>query len=213
MRFPQHGWLRRAIASFMAAWSIQEPVLIDAKVVAELTRLVPLAPSHQPHNLAAIAALSKLHPTLPQVACFDTSFHHTQPEVAAAFALPRRLTEEGVRRYGFHGLSYEYIASVLPDVVGPPIADGRVVRRSSRQRRQHVRDEAAQERRHHHGIHGARRAADGSALRQPRSRRRALPDGTEGHDGRCRQRSALPFIGTARRFRPQRRHEDLAGKR
>ena len=103
------------------------PVRIDAGVVAELTRLVPLAPLHEPHNLAAIAALGKLHPTLPQVACFDTSFHHTQPEVAAAFALPRGLSEEGVRRYGFHGLSYEYIASVLPHIVGLPIAQGRVV--------------------------------------------------------------------------------------
>ena len=103
------------------------PVRIDAKVVAELTRLVPLAPLHQPHHLAAIAALSKLHPTLPQVACFDTSFHHTQPAVSAAFALPRRLTDEGVRRYGFHGLSYEYIASVLPEIVGSASAQGRVV--------------------------------------------------------------------------------------
>ena len=71
--------------------------------------------------------MSKLNPTLPQVACFDTSFHHTQPEVAAAFALPRRLSEEGVRRYGFHGLSYEYIASVLPDVIGSTNAQERVV--------------------------------------------------------------------------------------
>jgi len=103
------------------------PVLIDAEVIAELTRLVPLAPLHQPHHLAAIAALSKLYPTLPQVACFDTSFHHTQPEVAATFALPRRLTNDGVRRYGFHGLSYEYIASVLSEIVGSPAAEGRVV--------------------------------------------------------------------------------------
>jgi acetate kinase len=105
----------------------REPVLIDSKVVAELTRLVPLAPAHQPHHLAAIAALSKLHPSLPQVACFDTSFHHTQSQVAATFALPRQLTEEGVRRYGFHGLSYEYIAGVLPEVIGRPSADGCVV--------------------------------------------------------------------------------------
>lgn len=103
------------------------PVRIDASVIAELRRLIPLAPLHQPHHLAAIAALSKLYPALPQVACFDTAFHHTQPEVAAAFALPRRLTDEGVRRYGFHGLSYEYIASVLPDILGPAEADGRVV--------------------------------------------------------------------------------------
>jgi len=103
------------------------PVRIDASVTAALRRLIPLAPLHQPHNLAAIAALSKLHPGLPQIACFDTAFHHTQPEVAAAFALPRRLAAEGIRRYGFHGLSYEYIASVLPDILGPTEADGRVV--------------------------------------------------------------------------------------
>jgi acetate kinase len=103
------------------------PVLIDATVIAELRRLIPLAPLHQPHNLAAIAALSKLHPTLPQIACFDTAFHHTQPEVVTAFALPRRLAAEGIRRYGFHGLSYEYITSVLPDILGPSVADGRIV--------------------------------------------------------------------------------------
>jgi acetate kinase len=103
------------------------PVLIDAAVIAELRRLIPLAPLHQPHNLAAIDALSKLHPTLPQIACFDTAFHHTQSEVATAFALPRRLTAEGIRRYGFHGLSYEYIASALPDILAPATADGRVV--------------------------------------------------------------------------------------
>lgn len=103
------------------------PVVIDAAVTAELRRLIPLAPLHQPHNLAAISALSKLHPLLPQIACFDTAFHHTQPEVATAFALPRRLTAEGIRRYGFHGLSYEYVATVLPDILGPAAADGRVV--------------------------------------------------------------------------------------
>ncbi len=103
------------------------PVRIDNGVIAELRRLIPLAPLHQPHHLAAIAALSKLHPTLPQIACFDTSFHHTQPVVASTFALPRNLTEEGVRRYGFHGLSYEYIASVLPEIVGSAVAEARVV--------------------------------------------------------------------------------------
>jgi acetate kinase len=103
------------------------PIRIDAPVIAELRRLIPLAPLHEPHNLAAIAAISKLYPTLPQIACFDTAFHHTEPEVATAFALPRRLAAEGIRRYGFHGLSYEYIASVLPDVLGTAAADGRVV--------------------------------------------------------------------------------------
>lgn len=103
------------------------PVLIDDKVIAELRSLIPLAPLHQPHHLAAIAALAKLHPDLPQVGCFDTAFHHTQPSVATTFALPRRLTEEGIRRYGFHGLSYEYIASTLPDAIGATPAQGRVV--------------------------------------------------------------------------------------
>jgi acetate kinase len=90
------------------------PVRIDDAVLAALERLVPLAPLHQPHNLAAVRAVGRQAPHLPQVACFDTAFHRTQPEVAQRFGLPRRFTDEGVRRYGFHGLSYEYIASVLP---------------------------------------------------------------------------------------------------
>lgn len=99
------------------------PVRIDAAILARLESLVPLAPLHQPHNLAAVRAVTRRAPGLPQVACFDTSFHRTQPEVAQRFALPRRFTEEGVRRYGFHGLSYEYIASVLPAI--DPLAAGR----------------------------------------------------------------------------------------
>ncbi|MBX9582386.1 MAG: acetate/propionate family kinase [Gemmataceae bacterium] len=90
------------------------PVRIDDAVLAELDRLVPLAPLHQPHNLAAVRAVAGRMPELPQVACFDTAFHRTQPEVAGRFGLPRRFADEGVRRYGFHGLSYEYVASVLP---------------------------------------------------------------------------------------------------
>jgi acetate kinase len=96
--------------------SFTEPVLVDADVLAALNALVPLAPLHQPHNLAAIAAMTVHAPDLPQVACFDTSFHRTQPAVAQAFALPRRYTEQGILRYGFHGLSYEFIASELPTV-------------------------------------------------------------------------------------------------
>lgn len=103
------------------------PVRIDASVIAELRRLIPLAPLHQPHHIAAIAALAKLHPRLPQIACFDTAFHRSQPTVATEFALPRALCEEGVRRYGFHGLSYEYIASVLPLSMGAAEAEGRIV--------------------------------------------------------------------------------------
>ena len=133
-------WSRPDIGWCMAGHFIPRRFCIDASVTAELRRLIPLAPLHQPHNLAAIAALSKLHPTLPQIACFDTAFHHTQSEVATAFALPRRLTAEGVRRYGFHGLSYEYIASVLPDILGPRSRRRSRCRRPSRQRRQHVCD-------------------------------------------------------------------------
>lgn len=91
------------------------PVRIDAAIVAALEKYVPLAPLHQPHNLAPIKALLQLLPQLPQVACFDTSFHRSQPAVAQAFALPREITDRGVLRYGFHGLSYEYIARVLPE--------------------------------------------------------------------------------------------------
>ena len=92
------------------------PVLINAETLADLEALIPLAPLHQPHNLAAIKTVAEMAPVLPQVACFDTAFHHTQPKVARAFALPRRYADEGVRRYGFHGLSYEYVAAVLPTI-------------------------------------------------------------------------------------------------
>ncbi|MCC8391455.1 acetate/propionate family kinase [Paraburkholderia sp. MMS20-SJTR3] len=91
-----------------------EPVVIDDEVLAALDKLVPLAPLHQPHNLAAIRAIAARNPQLTQIACFDTAFHHTQPSVATRYALPPDITNQGVRRYGFHGLSYEYIASVLP---------------------------------------------------------------------------------------------------
>jgi len=91
-----------------------QPVKVDADVAARLERLIPLAPLHQPHNLAPIRTMLERRPDLLQVACFDTAFHRNQPAVAQAFALPPEITERGVRRYGFHGLSYEYIASVMP---------------------------------------------------------------------------------------------------
>jgi acetate kinase len=91
------------------------PVRIDASVLATLETLVPLAPLHQPHNLAPIRGLLARSPQLPQVACFDTAFHRAQPPVAQAFALPKAISDRGVRRYGFHGLSYEYIAGVLAE--------------------------------------------------------------------------------------------------
>jgi acetate kinase len=89
------------------------PVRITAEILGRLGRFVPLAPLHQPHNLAPIRLLLERAPDLPQVACFDTAFHRSVPEIAQRFALPAALHEAGIRRYGFHGLSYEYIASVL----------------------------------------------------------------------------------------------------
>ncbi len=102
------------------------PLRVEAKVLADLRALEPLAPLHQPHNLAPIQALLERRPELPQVACFDTSFHHGNPKLAQMFGLPYEMFEQGVRRYGFHGLSYEYIASVLP-TVDPVAAAGRTV--------------------------------------------------------------------------------------
>jgi acetate kinase len=92
------------------------PIRVTPALVDALEKYVPLAPLHQPHNLAPIRLLLARDRALPQVACFDTAFHRNQPAVAQAFALPRRITERGVLRYGFHGLSYEYIAHVLPEV-------------------------------------------------------------------------------------------------
>jgi acetate kinase len=102
------------------------PVVVTPQVIAELKSLTPLAPLHQPHNLAPIEAILERMPTVPQVACFDTGFHRGHSAVATLVPLPRDLVQGGVERYGFHGLSYEYIASALPEVA-PDIADGRVV--------------------------------------------------------------------------------------
>jgi acetate kinase len=102
------------------------PVLIDHSVVGRLERYAALAPLHQPHNLAPIRSLLANFPSLPQVACFDTAFHRDHGDLADFYAIPRRLHEEGVRRYGFHGLSYEYIAKTLPKVA-PEVATGRVI--------------------------------------------------------------------------------------
>jgi acetate kinase len=102
------------------------PVKVDPSVLAALERLIPLAPLHQPHNIVPMRVIAAHLPSLPQVACFDTAFHRTQPPIARAFALPRAITERGVQRYGFHGLSYEYIASVLADF-DASVARGRVV--------------------------------------------------------------------------------------
>ena len=102
------------------------PMRVDAKVLDTLEQFVPLAPLHQPHNLLPIRTLLEAHPDIPQVACFDTAFHRTIPPLAEAYALPPSITDRGVRRYGFHGLSYEYIAGVLPQH-DPRAAAGRTI--------------------------------------------------------------------------------------
>jgi len=102
------------------------PIVVDENVLAKLRQLIPLAPLHQPHNIAGIEAALKAFPEAIQVACFDTAFHRSHPFVADAFALPRRFYEEGIRRYGFHGLSYEFIAHRLR-TLAPHLATGRVI--------------------------------------------------------------------------------------
>ena len=186
---------------------------IDDAVIAELTRLIPLAPLHQPHHLAAIAALSKLHPTLPQVACFDTSFHHTQPAVATPSRCRARSPTKGVRRYGFHGLSYEYIASVLPDVDRRGSGRGRVVVA-------HLGSGAsmcAMQQRKSVATTMGFTALDGL----PMGRRcGSLDPGVVLYLMEQKRMTAAAvsdllyqFVGTARRFRHQRRHADVAGER
>ncbi|MDR3323205.1 MAG: acetate/propionate family kinase, partial [Zoogloeaceae bacterium] len=102
-----------------------KPIHLDENTQKQLTEFIPLAPLHQPHNLAGIHAIQTLMPAVPQVGCFDTAFHRSQPNVAQIYGLPRHITAKGVRRYGFHGLSYEYIARVLPEY--SPRAEGRVI--------------------------------------------------------------------------------------
>lgn len=102
------------------------PVLITPAIIADLRALVALAPLHQPHNLAAIEVLARLRPDLPQVACFDTAFHVGQNRLARLFGLPRDLIDQGVIRYGFHGLSYQAIAQRMPPIMGG-LAEGKVI--------------------------------------------------------------------------------------
>jgi acetate kinase len=130
------GWLRKAgYDNSVAAVGhrivhggpdLAKPMLIDAAVVAKLQRLIPLAPLHQPHNIAGIEAAMNAFPSVPQVACFDTAFHRSQPFVSDTYALPRSYYDEGVRRYGFHGLSYEYIMGKLRSIA-PQVAREDVV--------------------------------------------------------------------------------------
>jgi len=107
-------------------FEFSHPTLVSPQVLAKLEKFIPLAPLHQPHNLVPIRLVHERRPEVPQVACFDTAFHSGQPDLAKAFALPCAITERGVQRYGFHGLSYEYVANVFPRF-DPKAAAGRVV--------------------------------------------------------------------------------------
>ena len=130
------SWLREHSLGFMLAGvghrvvhggkAYFKPVKIDEATLEALERLVPLAPLHQPHNLEPIRILRRRFPELAQIACFDTAFHHGQPELAQLFAIPRHMSEAGVKRYGFHGLSYAYLASIFKNY-DSKLANGRVI--------------------------------------------------------------------------------------
>ncbi len=103
------------------------PVVVSEEILYNLKKFIPLAPLHQPYEIAAIETLTQQQPEMPQVACFDTAFHRTQPIVARQFSLPREFRQQGILKYGFHGLSYEYIASVLPEHLGSAAEDRVIV--------------------------------------------------------------------------------------
>jgi acetate kinase len=117
LRSKQTGWQLAAVGHRVVHGGelFSAPMTVDRERISQLEQFIPLAPLHQPHNLNGIKAIASLLPEVHQVACFDTAFHRTNPPVAQAFAIPRALSAEGVKRYGFHGLSYEYIARALPE--------------------------------------------------------------------------------------------------
>ena len=129
LRDQESGWRIAAIGHRVVhgGESYSHPIRLNESHIRSLRKLIPLAPLHQPHNLAGIEAMHIALPGIPQIACFDTAFHRTQPRIAQLYALPQHITAQGVRRYGFHGLSYEYIADVLPQYLPPTQADGRVI--------------------------------------------------------------------------------------
>ena len=170
-----------ATVSCMAAPTTIGRFCVDRNVLARLEQYCPLAPLHQPNNLAPIRTLLDRSPDLPQVACFDTAFHRSHGPLADRYAIPETFYREGVRRYGFHGLSYEYVAG--PPARGRP-GDCRQTDHCcpSRQRCVDVRACRWQKRREHHGLYRPRRSADGHPARTNRSRRVALPDHHKGNE-------------------------------
>ena len=155
------------------------PVRLDSEVLKVLETFIPLAPLHQPHNLAPIRRALERAPELPQVACFDTSFHRTQPEVAQMFALPADLREAGVMRYGFHGLSYEYIAATLPEIA-PMIAKSKIIVLHLGNGARHVRHPGGTQSCQHHGVYSGRGSSDGHPQRLSRPRCHPVSHGSAG---------------------------------
>lgn len=148
-------------------------VILDQPVVERLRELIPLAPLHQPLNLEIVSIGERLFPEAVQIGCFDTAFHGTRPTIAKSYGLPRELRDSGVQSYGFHGLSYAYISTVLAERYGRA-AGGRVIVAPPRQWRQPLRDARWQERRHDDGLLPSRRAGDEHAVRRARSRRHSI---------------------------------------
>ncbi len=181
------------------------PTVVTPAVLEDLRQLIPLAPLHQPHNLAAIEAVFERLPGVPQVACFDTSFHRGQPAVAELIPLPREMCRAGVQRYGFHGLSYEY-HRLRPATGRTRDRPGARHRGSPGQRRQPVRAEKRPERGQQPRVHRARRPLHGDQAGCPRSRRGPLPLSEPRALGRRRRNHSLQEIGSARRLRHQQRH-------
>ena len=157
------------------------------------------APAAQPR--ADPRRSPKRAPQLPQVACFDTAFHRSQPRLAQIFALPRKLTDAGVRRYGFHGLSYEYVASRACARSAPELAEGRVIIAHLGNGASLCALRDGPQRRDHHGLHRGRRPDDGHALRRARSRRAALSDGQSGMDARAHRKADLSPVRPVGRVR------------
>ena len=124
--YPNDAWTAIGHRVVHGGQKFIEPLLIDEINLAELSKLIPLDPLHQQNCIEAIAFCQRAFKGVPQIACFDTAFHATQPQVATAIALPKALTDKGIRRYGFHGLSYQYIVSVIQNV-DPNLADGRLI--------------------------------------------------------------------------------------
>ncbi len=196
-----------ATASSMAARSTRGPTLVTPEVLDDLRALIPLAPLHQPYNLAAIEAVAERLPGVPQVACFDTELpsRSARPWPSSSRCHATSATH-GVQRYGFHGLSYEYIASVLPTVAPRDRRRARD-RRAPGQRREPLRDARRQERRQHARLHGARRALHGHASRRCSIR---ASSSTFSRRSACRREEVEAILykksGPARHLGHQQRH-------